>query len=111
MVKKELDIAYFISFCIEQYKVHISANGNEVMDLFDKYGVTEYLSDNFEILHTQSRQWLLEEINDFIQQKRRNRMKLYHGSLEIVQEPRIIKPTRTLDYGTSFYRFGLRTGS
>lgn len=68
--KKELDIAYFISFCIEQYKVHISANGNEVMDLFDKYGVTEYLSDNFEILHTQSRQWLLEEIDDFIQQKK-----------------------------------------
>ena len=70
MVKKELDIAYFISFCIEQYKVHISANGNEVMDLFDKYGVTEYLSDTFEILHTQSRQWLLEEIDDFIQQKK-----------------------------------------
>lgn len=70
MVKKELDIAYFISFCIEQYKVHISANGNEVMDLFDKYGVIEYLSDNFEILHTQSRQWLLEEIDDFIQQKK-----------------------------------------
>ena len=59
-----------ILFCIEQYKVHISANGNEVMDLFDKYGVTEYLSDNFEILHTQSRQWLLEEIDDFIQQKK-----------------------------------------
>ena len=70
MVKKELDIAYFISFCLAQYKVHISANGNEVMDLFDKYGVTEYLSDNFEILHTQSRQWLLEEIDDFIQQKK-----------------------------------------
>ena len=70
MVKKELDIAYFISFCIEQYKVHISANGNEVMDLFDKYVVTDYLSDNFEILHTQSRQWLLEEIDDFIQQKK-----------------------------------------
>lgn len=30
-------------------------------------------------------------------------MKLYHGNLEIVQEPRIIKPTRTLDYGTGFY--------
>lgn len=40
------------------------------MDLFDKYRVTEYLSDNFEILHTQSRQWLLEEIDDFIQQKK-----------------------------------------
>lgn len=70
MAKKELDIAYFISFCIEQYKVHISANGNEVMNLFDKYGVMEYLFDNFEILHTQSRQWLLEEIDDFIRQKK-----------------------------------------
>ena len=71
MVKKELDIAYFISFCIEQYKVHISANGNEVMDLFDKYGVTEYLSDNFEILHTQSRQWLLEEMTLFSKKRRK----------------------------------------
>ena len=70
MVKKELDIAYFISFCIEHYKVHISSNGNDVMELFVKYGVTEYLCENFVILHTQSRQWLLEEIDDFIQQKK-----------------------------------------
>lgn len=30
-------------------------------------------------------------------------MKLYHGSLDIVSAPKIIKPTRTLDYGTGFY--------
>ena len=30
-------------------------------------------------------------------------MKLYHGSIDIVKEPKIIKPTRTLDYGTGFY--------
>ena len=30
-------------------------------------------------------------------------MKLYHGSLEIVSEPRIITPNRTLDYGRGFY--------
>lgn len=70
MTKKESDIVYFISFCIEQYKIHISATGAEVMDLFDKFGVTEYLSHNFEILHTQSRQWLLEEIDDFIHRKK-----------------------------------------
>lgn len=70
MTKKESDIVYFISFCIEQYKVHISATGAEVMNLFDKFGVTEYLSSNFEILHTQSRQWLLEEIDDFIRHKK-----------------------------------------
>ena len=27
-------------------------------------------------------------------------MKLYHGSLQIVNEPRILVPNRTLDYGT-----------
>ena len=30
-------------------------------------------------------------------------MKLYHGSLEVVSEPRIITPNRTLDYGRGFY--------
>lgn len=71
ITKKELDIVYFISFCIEQYKVHISASGAEVMDLFDKYGVTEYLFENFEVLHTASHQWLVEEIDEFIRQRRK----------------------------------------
>lgn len=30
-------------------------------------------------------------------------MKLYHGSLDIVSEPRIVTPNRTLDYGRGFY--------
>ena len=28
---------------------------------------------------------------------------LYHGSLEIVEFPKILKPNRTLDYGKGFY--------
>ena len=30
-------------------------------------------------------------------------MKLYHGSLEVIENPKIIKSTRTLDYGAGFY--------
>lgn len=30
-------------------------------------------------------------------------MKLYHGSLEIVENPEILKPNRTMDYGKGFY--------
>lgn len=30
-------------------------------------------------------------------------MKLYHGSLEIVDKPRIMESSRTLDYGFGFY--------
>lgn len=61
MNKSELDVAYFVSFCIEQYKKKNSMQGREVMELFDKYGVLQYLSEHFEILHTQSWQWIMEE--------------------------------------------------
>ena len=30
-------------------------------------------------------------------------MKLYHGSLDQISNPKIIQPTRTLDYGAGFY--------
>lgn len=30
-------------------------------------------------------------------------MKLYHGSMVIVDSPKILKPTRNLDYGAGFY--------
>lgn len=30
-------------------------------------------------------------------------MILYHGSLEIVDQPEIREPSRTLDYGAGFY--------
>ena len=33
MTKHELDIAYFLSFCIENYKTHIGMPGDAVMDL------------------------------------------------------------------------------
>ena len=66
MTKRDTDIAYFLSFCIEQYKRHISTSGSDVMAFFVQYGVDQYLVDNFDILHTQSYQWLMEEIDEFI---------------------------------------------
>ena len=58
--------AYFLSFCIEQYKNKKGITGLEAMRLLDKYGVLEYLNSHYDILHTQSRQWLLEDIDEFI---------------------------------------------
>ena len=42
-------------------------SGEEVAKLFYNKGVTQSLSDNYEVLHTQSHQWLIEEIDDFIE--------------------------------------------
>ena len=66
MNKKEQDIAYFLSFCIEQYKNAKGLTGAEAMTVLDKYGVLEYLEEHFEVLHTQSHQWILEDIDEFI---------------------------------------------
>lgn len=30
-------------------------------------------------------------------------MKLYHGSTEIIAKPKIVEPSRTLDFGKGFY--------
>ena len=66
MNKKEKDIALFIAFCIEEYAAYKRMSGEEVLDMFTKYGVTDYLNKCFEPLHTQGRQWLIDEIDEFI---------------------------------------------
>ena len=66
MNKRNLDIAYFLSFCIEQYKNEKKMTGTEAAMLLKSYGVLKYLKDHFEILHTQSRQWILADIDEFI---------------------------------------------
>lgn len=66
MDKRKQDMAYFISFCIEQYKNEKGIGGAEAMTLLSAYGVLEYLAEHWEILHTQSRQWILEDIEEFI---------------------------------------------
>ena len=70
MKDKELDIAYFLSFCMEQYKNKHQMNGEEVAILFKQYGVLPYLEDNFEVLHTQGHRWLMDEIDEWINNRK-----------------------------------------
>lgn len=66
MDKHKQDIAYFVSFCIEQYKKAKHITGAEAMRQLYKYNVLDYLGEHYEILHTQSRQWILEDIDEYI---------------------------------------------
>jgi len=70
MNKLNQDIAYFLSFCIEQYKSVKGISGTEALNTFVTYGILDYLSEHFDILHTQSRQWLLEEIDELIKTRK-----------------------------------------
>lgn len=53
---EELDKIFFVTFCMEQHKHEHNMTGKEVADLFSQQGALTYLEENFEILHTQSRQ-------------------------------------------------------
>ena len=66
MNKNLKDITYFISFCIEQYMIEKGINEDEVISIFSEYGVLDYLKDYFDVLHTQGRQWLVADIEEFI---------------------------------------------
>lgn len=74
MDKRNQDIAYFLSFCIEQYKNAKGIDGTDAMEIFLKYGVLDYLNEHFEILHTQNRQWILEDIDEFIELRKEKRI-------------------------------------
>lgn len=69
MSEKDTDIIYFVSFCMEQYKMHKGISGIEVSKIFEKYHVFSYLIDNYNILHTQSHHWLNIEIDQLIEEQ------------------------------------------
>ena len=71
MSKKDKDIAMFVAFCIEEYGTAKGVASDKVFELFSHYGVVDYLSKSFDPLHTQGRQWLMAEIDEFIDIRKR----------------------------------------
>ena len=70
-VKLDKKINDFIIFCIEAYKIENKLTGKETYDLFEKYDVFSYLTEGYDMLHTQGGPWLVDDIDGFI--KLRNR--------------------------------------
>ena len=70
MPQRSNDISLFLAFCIEQYKQRHDLTGEQAMQTLDHYGVLEYLEACYEPLHTQSAQWILEDIDEFIEKRK-----------------------------------------
>lgn len=64
MTKTEKSLA-FVSFCIEEYKTRLGADGRKVADMFAKYGVLDYLLTHYDTLHTLGRDEILDDIDQF----------------------------------------------
>lgn len=62
-------IPAFVTFCIEQYKKHKNIRGKDAMQTLADAGVLEYLAEHHDALHLESKQWILNDMDDLVKSK------------------------------------------
>ena len=61
-----MEILKFKLFCVEMYKLKYNLTGKEVIDLFNKYDVLNFIEDIYDVLHTLSDDIIVSDINEYI---------------------------------------------
>ena len=61
------DVVKFKAFCLEQYKYTHNLKGIETLRLFKQYGVLDYLSSFYDVLHTFGDKYIVADIDEFIE--------------------------------------------
>lgn len=69
----EKEIQQFIVFCLESYKEDRRMSGAEALKEFEQYDVVSYLTEGFEVLHTQGREYIVADIKDYIHHKQQTK--------------------------------------
>lgn len=63
----------FIILCIEEYKNQKHMTGPEVVDLFNKYSVIQYIQDFYECLHSTGMKYIVNDIDLYIDSCRKSK--------------------------------------
>lgn len=63
-------VLLFLSFCVENYKEYKNLDAEETLLLFNKYNVLPYLEDVFDTLHTQGKDYIMSEIDEYISNRK-----------------------------------------
>jgi hypothetical protein len=59
-------ISRFIIFCLEHYKFTKQISGSQALAEFKEFGVIQYLTIGYDVLHTQGKNYLINNIQEFI---------------------------------------------
>jgi hypothetical protein len=65
-------IVLFKMFCIENYREQKKLTAKKALLLFSSHGVFDFLHDNFEMLHTQDTEYIIDTIATYINKRKRN---------------------------------------
>ena len=64
----------FKVFCLEQYKNEHKLSGRDAIERFAKYGVLEYISSFFDVLHSYGGKYIVQDIDMFIESRQSTTM-------------------------------------
>lgn len=56
----------FAVFCLESYKDYRNLSGREVVKIFTRYGVFDYLREFYDILHSTGHNYIIHDIDIYL---------------------------------------------
>ena len=62
--------ADYLVFAAEQYRYAKGLTGAQLVELFDKYGVSKFIMDSYELFHIESEQNMIAAVDEFIERQK-----------------------------------------
>ena len=62
--------ADYLVFAAEQYRFAKGLTGAQVASLFDKYGVSKFIMNSYELLHIESELNMIAAVDEFIERQK-----------------------------------------
>ncbi len=59
----------FAVFCLKNYKIHRNLSGKQVLALFDRYGVFDYIREFYDVLHTTGYNYINNDIDIYLKSR------------------------------------------
>lgn len=59
----------FTVFCLENYKAYRNLSGRQVVDIFEDYGVFDYISEFYDVLHTTGYNYINNDIDMYLKSR------------------------------------------
>lgn len=69
MHSDQTQLAEFLSSVIEEYKVRHQMSGADAANSLGKNGVLDFLEDGYEMLHTQSLAYIVDEVENYLKKR------------------------------------------
>ena len=61
----------FYTYCLEKYAAHRQMSGMQAWVLFKESGADDYIIHNYDLLHTQGIEYILDDIHRFISKRKK----------------------------------------